>query len=255
MFYSRPHRADGRGHATVARLRPAAYGAAGPSWNFSSAATQCTDDVDDAGLIALARRGDAVAFSRLFGGFERPIFRYAAHMCGRDAADDVVQDTFLSLLRGPGQYDSSKGTVGSYLFGIARHFVLKRLKACDRATFELNEDDLPAGLPAGALAKAGGLAEAPSVLDSLSRDETIKTVRAAVASLPAPYREVVVLCELQEMSYVDAAAIVQCPVGTVRSRLHRARALLMLKLEAAHCESGTRRPSGRSAEAEAATRK
>jgi len=205
----------------------------------------------DAGLIALARRGDAVAFSRLFGGFERPIFRYAAHMCGRDAADDVVQDTFLAVLRGPGQYDSSKGTVGSYLFGIARHFVLKRLKACERATFELNEDGLPAGLPAGALAEAG----ANSVLDSLSRDETIKTVRAAVASLPAPYREVVVLCELQEMSYVDAAAIVQCPVGTVRSRLHRARALLMLKLEAAHCESGTRRPSGRSAEAEAATRK
>jgi RNA polymerase sigma-70 factor (ECF subfamily) len=194
--------------------------------------------VDDAGLIALARRGDAVAFSRLFGGFERPIFRYAAHMCGRDAADDVVQDTFLAVLRGPGQYDSSKGTVGSYLFGIARHFVLKRLKACERATFELNEDDLPDGLPAGALAKARGLAETPSVLDSLSRDETIMTVRAAVASLPAPYREVVVLCELQEMSYVDAAAIVQCPVGTVRSRLHRAKVMLTMKLAAVHCEQG-----------------
>jgi DNA-directed RNA polymerase specialized sigma24 family protein len=124
--------------------------------------------VDDAGLIALARRGDAVAFSRLFGGFERPIFRYAAHMCGRDAADDVVQDTFLAVLRpstslrasGSGGYDPSKGTVGSYLFGIARHFVLKRLKACERATFELKEDDLPAGLPAAALANAGGLAEA-----------------------------------------------------------------------------------------------
>jgi RNA polymerase sigma-70 factor (ECF subfamily) len=203
--------------------------------------------VDEAGLIALARRGDAVAFSRLFGGFERPIFRYAAHMCGRDAADDVVQDTFLAVLRpstslsasGSGGYDPSKGTVGSYLFGIARHFVLKRLKACERATFDLNEDDLPAG----ALAKAGGLAEAPSVLDSLSRDETIKTVRAAVASLPAPYREVVVLCELQEMSYVDAAAIVQCPVGTVRSRLHRAKAMLTMKLEATRCgaEVGTRK--------------
>jgi RNA polymerase sigma-70 factor (ECF subfamily) len=222
--------------------------------------------VDDAGLIALARRGDAVAFSRLFGGFERPIFRYAAHMCGRDAADDVVQDTFLVVLRGPGQYDSSKGTVGSYLFGIARHFVLKRLKACERATFELNEDDVPAGFSTGAVAKAGGLAETQtSVLDSLSRDETIKTVRAAVASLPAPYREVVVLCELQEMSYADAAAIAQCPVGTVRSRLHRAKAMLTMKLEAVHCETGRGRPflatgpsaeaSGRPAQTEAGTRK
>jgi RNA polymerase sigma-70 factor (ECF subfamily) len=78
--------------------------------------------VDEAGLIALARRGDAVAFSRLFASLERPLFRYAAHMCGRDAADDIVQETFLAVLRGSGNYDPTKGSVGSYLFGIARHF-------------------------------------------------------------------------------------------------------------------------------------
>ena len=66
-------------------------------------------------------------------------------------------------------------------------------------------------------------------------------MRAAIASLPAPYREVVVLCELQEMSYVDAATIVQCPVGTVRSRLHRARALLTTKLAVTHAEVGLRK--------------
>jgi RNA polymerase sigma-70 factor (ECF subfamily) len=154
-------------------------------------------------------------------------------MCGRDAADDVVQETFLALLRGGGAYDATKGTVGNYLFGIARHFVLKRLKACEAAAFELNDDDLSAG----ALAEA----DRPSVLDSLSREETIRAVRAAIASLPAPYREVVVLCELQETSYADAATIVQCPVGTVRSRLHRARALLTAKLAATHAEVGMRR--------------
>jgi RNA polymerase sigma-70 factor (ECF subfamily) len=195
--------------------------------------------VDDAGLIALARRGDAVAFSRLFASFERAIFRYAAHMCGRDAADDVVQETFLAILRGTGQYDTSKGTVGNYLFGIARHFVLKRLKACEASAYQLTEDDLSAG----AFATAGtlGVADAPSVLDSLSREETIKAVRAAIGSLPAPYREVVVLCELQEMTYVDAAAIAECPVGTVRSRLFRARALLAAKLAATHADVGMRK--------------
>jgi RNA polymerase sigma-70 factor (ECF subfamily) len=183
--------------------------------------------VDDAGLIALARRGDAVAFSRLFAGFERRIFRYAAHMCGRDAADDVVQETFLALLRpstsragGPAGYDSTKGTVGNYLFGIARHFMLKRLSGREVATFDLDEHD----------ERAAWADERPSVLESLSREETIQTVRAAIASLPAAYREAVVLCELQEMSYADAAAIAQCPVGTIRSRLHRAKALLMDKL-------------------------
>ncbi|HET9192936.1 MAG TPA: RNA polymerase sigma factor [Vicinamibacterales bacterium] len=178
--------------------------------------------MDDAGLIALARRGDAVAFSRLFAGFERRIFRYAAHMCGRDAADDVVQETFLAVLRGQVGYDAGKGTVGNYLFGIARHFVLKRLSAREAATFDLDEHDERTAWPD----------ERPSVLDSLSREETIQTVRAAIASLPAAYREAVVLCELQEMTYADAAAIAHCPVGTVRSRLHRAKALLMTKLSA-----------------------
>jgi RNA polymerase sigma-70 factor (ECF subfamily) len=183
--------------------------------------------VDDAGLIALARRGDAVAFSRLFAAFERRIFRYAAHMCGRDAADDVVQETFLAVLRpsaslGSGGYDASKGAIGNYLFGIARHFVLKRLSAREVATFDLDEHDEETAWPD----------ERPNVLDGLTRAETIQAVRAAIASLPAVYREVVVLCELQEMSYADAAAIAQCPVGTVRSRLHRAKAMLTTKLSA-----------------------
>lgn len=187
--------------------------------------------MDDAGLIALARRGDAVAFSRLFAGFERPIFRYAAHMCGRDAADDIVQETFLVVLRGSGNYDPAKGSVGSYLFGIARHFVLKRLSGREIASFALDEHD----------EQTAWADDRPSVLDSLSREETVRAVRAAIASLPAPFREVVVLCELQETSYADAASIVQCPVGTVRSRLHRARALLTTKLAATHAEVGLRK--------------
>ena len=178
--------------------------------------------MDDARLIALARRGDAVAFSRLFADFERRIFRYAAHMCGRDAADDVVQETFLALLRGRGDYDAGKSSVGNYLFGIARHFVLKRLSAREVATFDLDEHDEQTAWPD----------KRPSVVDSLTRAETIQAVRAAIASLPAVYREVVVLCELQEMSYADAAVIAQCPIGTVRSRLHRAKAMLTTKLSA-----------------------
>jgi hypothetical protein len=72
--------------------------------------------------------------------------------------------------------------------------------------------------------------EQATVLDSLTRAETIDAVRTAVQSLPPPYREAVVLCELQEMGYADAAEIVGCPIGTIRSRLHRAKALLTAKL-------------------------
>lgn len=188
--------------------------------------------MDDAGLLAQARRGDAVAFSRLFAEFERPIFRYAAHMCSRDAADDIVQETFLALLRRPNGYDAAKGTVGGYLFGIARHFIFKRLSARELATFDIESADEPA---------ATVCCRQQTILDSLSRAETIQAVRSAIATLPAPYREVVVLCELQEMSYVNAAAIAGCPVGTVRSRLHRAKAMLTTKLAAAGVEAASHR--------------
>jgi RNA polymerase sigma-70 factor (ECF subfamily) len=68
-------------------------------------------------------------------------------------------------------------------------------------------------------------------LSDLARSEQIASVRQAVVSLPAPYREAVVLCELQELSYAEAAAAAGCSVGTIRSRLHRARAILAKKLE------------------------
>jgi RNA polymerase sigma-70 factor (ECF subfamily) len=176
-------------------------------------------EVDDAGLIERARRGDEDAFSRLFARHQAAIFRYAAHMGGRDAADDVVQETFLVVLRQSGRLDPLHGSAIGYLLGIARRLVLKRVASSDRDLSEELDDD--------AMAAAS---DRPDALDSLTRTETIEAVRAAVHALPSTYREVVVLCELQEMDYAAAAQVMQCPVGTVRSRLHRARALLMIKL-------------------------
>jgi RNA polymerase sigma-70 factor (ECF subfamily) len=176
--------------------------------------------VDEAALLERSRRGDGDAFSLLFARYQGPLHRYAAHMCGGDAADDVVQETFLAVLRQTGRFDRSRGSVVGYLFGIARHLVLKRLAK----TGELVAHDEPDSATAEVVQ--------PSALDDLTREETIAAVRAAVQSLPPAYREVVVLCELQEIDYLAAAEIVQCPVGTIRSRLHRAKALLTTRLAA-----------------------
>ena len=176
--------------------------------------------MDDVELVERARRGDEDAFSELFARHQRAIFRYAVHMGGPDAGDDIVQETFLTILRQRGRYDSSLGTVIGYLFGIARHLVLKRLANNIFVTEELDDAVI-----------ANVAAEAATVLDDLTRAETIEAVRAAVQSLPPAYREVVVLCELQELDYATAAEVMECPIGTVRSRLHRARALLTMKLE------------------------
>jgi RNA polymerase sigma-70 factor (ECF subfamily) len=171
--------------------------------------------VDDISLLDRARRGDEAAFSQLFERYQRAIARYAAYVCGRDACDDVVQETFLAVLRQRGRHGDVRGTVISYLLGIARHIAIRRLPK----GFAEPVDDAPAS-------------DQASALDGLTRAEMIAAVRGAVESLPPPYREVIVLCEFEELDYATAAEVMSCPVGTVRSRLHRARALLSSKLAA-----------------------
>ncbi len=185
------------------------------------------DDADaDAGLLELARRGDEDAFSGLFSRYQRAIYRYAAYMCGRHAGDDIVQETFMAVLRQTGRHDALRGPVAGYLFGIARHVVMKRLASRKDAPFTEPVD--------GDVSDVAAM-DAATALDDLTRAETIDAVRAAVQSLPPAYREAVVLCDFQEMDYADAADLMQCPIGTVRSRLHRARTLLTTKLAATAC--------------------
>jgi RNA polymerase sigma-70 factor (ECF subfamily) len=173
----------------------------------------------DAALVRRVRQGDEDAFALLFAKHHAAIYRYALQMCGPSAADDVVQEVFLALLRQTDHYDPGRGAVLTYLYGIARHHVLKRLSPSG-VEAPLDEDEADhAAVPATAL-------------DDLSRAETVEQVRQAVHSLPPAYREVVVLCELHELDYESAASVLGCPIGTVRSRLHRARTLLMTKLAA-----------------------
>jgi RNA polymerase sigma-70 factor (ECF subfamily) len=192
--------------------------AAGEFWDFrelSWLAPGIPGDVDETALLRRARQGDEASFGALYARYQRQIFRYAARMCGADTADDVVQETFMTVLREGDRFDAARGTLGAYLFGIARHRVLKQLGG----RYEPLDEDLE-------VADKGHA----DVLAVLTHQERVDAVRAAVQSLPLVYREVVVLCDLEEIDYMSAAQIVGCPIGTVRSRLHRARALLMSKL-------------------------
>jgi RNA polymerase sigma-70 factor (ECF subfamily) len=189
------------------------------------------NDVDDAELLEQARRGDENAFAQLFGRHQGAIWRYAVHMCGAEAGDDIVQETFVAVLGHRGRTDAPRTTVAGYLFGIARHLVLQRLGSKYEEPFTDSRDEDVRDVASGAL----------TALDGLTRAETIASVRAAVQSLPPSYREVVVLCELQDLDYAAAAGVMQCPVGTIRSRLSRARALLAAKLGALRPVASTRR--------------
>jgi len=179
--------------------------------------------VDDLGLLERMRRGDEAAFAELFARHRGAVFRYAAHMGGDGVADDVVQEVFLALLRQSARYDASRGSLQAYLIGIARRQVLKRAAGRHAAQWIDEEDAGPADIES----------QTGNPFEDLSRAEIVARVRAAIAGLPPAFREVVVLCELNEMDYAEAAAVIGRPIGTVRSRLHRARALLTTALAAA----------------------
>jgi RNA polymerase sigma-70 factor (ECF subfamily) len=188
------------------------------------------NEVEDAQLLERSRRGDQGAFSELYGRYQAAIYRYAVHMCGQNTGDDVVQETFLVVLRQRGRADAPRHTVAGYLFGIARHIVLQRLGTRYEPLTDSGDEDV-----------SQVASDALTALEDLTRAETIAAVRAAVQSLPLAYREAVVLCDLQEMDYAAAAGVLQCPIGTIRSRLSRARALLAAKLSAIHSNA----PAGR----------
>ena len=141
----------------------------------------------------------------------------------------------VEAARGQMMDAASRGTLAAYLYGIARNQVLRRLEK-ERHFVALVEDTAEDG---NAATEQTATAAALDPLAELTRHELIESVQQAVLSLPAHYREVVVLCELHEMSYAEAATALGCAVGTVRSRLHRARALLVERLrEVRQRESG-----------------
>ncbi len=171
-------------------------------------------EVTDSELLRLAISGDEGAFTALYRLRHPPVYRFALQMTGSVVvAEDVTQEVFIALLESGRRFDPARGALASFLYGIARNLVLRRIEKEreTEAVFDFASDD--------------------DVLGDLERRETIGQVRRAVLSLPAPYREAVVLCDLQDLSYEDAAAALDCPVGTLRSRLNRGRAMLAKKLK------------------------
>jgi len=184
-------------------------------------ATQERDDL----LLRRAAKGDEEAFALVYRRHQGGLYRFALRMTGSPwAAEEIVQDVFMTLIREPKKYDPTRGTLGGLLFGIARNRVLKHLERSPREVplEEKNEDGT-----------GGGVVLQDSFTPAMwaEKRERMERVRAAVLELPVEFREAVVLCELEEMSYEEAAKTSGCPIGTIRSRLHRGRALLLAKLE------------------------
>lgn len=175
-------------------------------------------DVDppDAELIRRARHGDRDAFAEIYRRYHRVVFRFASTMSGSASiAEDATQETFVALMRDLHRYDAARAGLSTYLYGVVRNITRDRLRK-ERRFVDLESAAQSAPEPA--------TSDDPG--EALAHAQQLARLRQVIAALPSRYREVVILCELHGVSYAEAAAIVKAPVGTVRSRLHRARRLM-----------------------------
>jgi RNA polymerase sigma-70 factor (ECF subfamily) len=192
------------------------------SWNFSvpDANTDRERNLqNESELLKLAAKGDEAAFLQLYQRHQGPVFRFALHMSGQvETAEEIVQEVFLSLLAAPKGFVAQNGSLQGYLIGTARNMIRNGLRLAGRYQAWRYVEAEPATV--------GG-----ELFDALSKEQELRELRAAILSLPPNYREIVALCDLEGMDYSQAASHLGCPLGTVRSRLHRARAILAAKMQ------------------------
>jgi RNA polymerase sigma-70 factor (ECF subfamily) len=175
-------------------------------------------DSDDSERMARLAAGDTGALRELYEKHGRALLRFSSAMCrSRQAAEDLVHDTFVALLRGPHLFDPEQGTAFNYLCGVLRHRVSRHFRQQKRWVALVDDEATVA-------------THAPGPADEIARSEVSAVFRQAMLELPLQHREIIALCDLEELPYHAVANILDCPIGTVRSRLHRARALLTIRL-------------------------
>ena len=183
-----------------------------------------TDPHAEYALLARLKNGDEGAFTALYRRHKDAVYRFALLYCGTaGTAADVTQDTFVHLMTKAAQFDATRGTVGAWLCGVARNIARRHLgepREEYRDPSDLHDDT----------DSQATLVEAETPLERLLRNEAAEQVRAAIARLAPHYRDVLILCELSGLSYAEAAQVCGLEIGTVRSRLNRARTALAQSL-------------------------
>jgi len=167
----------------------------------------------DEELYRLMKSGDREAFGELYERRGPALRRYALHMSGSAAvAEEVSHEVFVQLMRASTNFDDKRGSLEGWMYGVARNLV--------RVIRRQGPVQEPIDQPVR-----------HDIVSELINAESVAALHAALRELPVLYRDAVVLCDLEEMSYEESARVMGCPVGTVRSRLHRARGLLAAKLK------------------------
>jgi len=181
---------------------------------------------DAATLLHALARGDTQALAALYRQEAGAVYRYALALAGDAAsAADATQDAFVALAEKPGAFDASRGSLGAYLAGVARHGLLALWRRQGRAV-EADEETL-----------AGQPDDAPGPEQQLVQQQDLQALWAALRGLPWSQREAVVLVDLQGRPYAEAAQIAGCELNTLRTRVLRGRHRLATALGAGSGET------------------
>jgi len=173
----------------------------------------------DERLLSEAARGDEAAFLELYERHRDAVFRFAYRMLGSmELAEDVTHDCFLGLLKHPTRFDAARASLKTYLLAAARNLALKHFRS--RRGEDALED----------LSAEPSMPERTGPLHQLLDEELGRAVRRAISALAPLQREALVLFEYEELSLAEIALIVGADTGTVKARLHRARASLKRQL-------------------------
>lgn len=183
------------------------------AWNMVETAVALSLG-SDRELMERFRRGDREAFTALYRAHSPGVFRFALHMTGdHTKATEITQDVFVWLIHHPSGFNPDRGNLGPFLAGVTRQFVRQRKRDERRwLSFE-------------------NLVQRRVESPDPGRSIDAEVFRKAIAVLPLRYREPVVLCDLEGYSYAEAAALLKCAIGTIRSRLNRGHELLARKFQ------------------------
>ncbi len=179
-----------------------------------------TDELSDQALVAACATGDSAALGALIDRFHQPVYRFVARLLGSDGndRDDLVQQTFVELSRSAGRYRKSS-SVRVWIFGIAANVARNQIRSITRRRrMETALGSIP-------------LAPASRPDVELERRQLLAQLHVALVELPHPLREAFVLCDLEEVSALEAATILGVRQGTIWRRVHEARRALRAAVE------------------------
>jgi RNA polymerase sigma-70 factor, ECF subfamily len=188
----------------------------------------------DAEVVNRLKGRDENAFLHLYDLHRSSVFRFLMHMTGSIiVAEELTQEVFVVILDSMctgtvGQFDPQKGTLEGYLLGIARNLARAERRRANRVVSLDSVVETPEW--GQLLENFSQRIQAWDIAMFLEKRAELTDLYRAILELPEHYREAVVLCSLQEKSYRDAAAILQCSEGTVASRMNRAKAIMAAKL-------------------------